>query len=432
MAAAPAGIPVAERGGDLHVRSIKRARALAVLGGLVAVAAALSGCSGTGEARSSAVPGRSLTIYSSLPLQGEQARRGADVHRAAQLAMNEVGGRVGKFRIKYVVLDGSTLEARRWDPSQVSANARRAVQDAKTVAYLGELDPGASAISIPILNQGGILQVSPTDGLAGLTSDDGATRGEPDKYYPNPDRNFGRVIQPDRVQADALLSYMRQVGVRRVFVLNDGGAYGTSLAERVRRTAGARGVRLSAYESTTPQADPVALAEKVRASGADAVLYAGVAQPAVGRLGRALAAADRRLKLFGPHDLARPEFLAGLGRAGDRTYLTDPVLEAQRRSSAARKFTDDFQRAYGRPPDRHAVYGYEAMSAVLQAIREAGARGNDRKRLIDGFFKLRRPESVLGPYSIDRRGDPTLDAYGAYRLRDGGRVFDRVVRPGAH
>ena len=51
----------------------------------------------------------------------------------------------------------------------MSTNAHRAADDPSAIAYLGELDYGASAVSLPITNDAGLLQVSPGDGLTSLT-----------------------------------------------------------------------------------------------------------------------------------------------------------------------------------------------------------------------------------------------------------------------
>ena len=56
-----------------------------------------------------------------------------------------------------------------WDPGTVEANAKRAADDPRTIAYVGELDRGASAVSVPRTNHADLLQVSPLDGLTSLT-----------------------------------------------------------------------------------------------------------------------------------------------------------------------------------------------------------------------------------------------------------------------
>jgi branched-chain amino acid transport system substrate-binding protein len=54
--------------------------------------------------------------------------------------------------------------------------------DPTSIAYIGEFDSGASAISIPILNETQIAQISPSDTAIGLTRDGpGADLGEPAK-----------------------------------------------------------------------------------------------------------------------------------------------------------------------------------------------------------------------------------------------------------
>jgi branched-chain amino acid transport system substrate-binding protein len=410
-----------------------RAHALPALASLLCMLA-LAGC--TGANRSTDIVGRSLTIYSSLPLQGSDAKRALDVQRAEQLALKQARNRVGKFKLKFVGLNDASRSTGRWQPSKVSSNARKAAQDKHTIAYLGELDSGGSAVSIPILDQAGILQVSPADGLAELTRKQGDKRG-PAKYYPEHDRNFGRVVPPDDLQTAALVSYMHDVGVRHPFVLNDGGGYGVSIADQIRHrlygrispTLRPRDVPADTF--TPEESDFGSVTRNVIQSGADALVYTGEPTPTIVRLWQSLHAANPRLKLFGPNELADPAFYTAIGTAGASTYLTDPSLPLNLRPPAARTFAADFRREYRAAPDPYALFGYEAMNAVLQSIRQAGSKANDRKRVIDEFLGLHRATSVLGPYTIDRNGDISLTTFAGYRVRDGKLVFDRLLKPAA-
>ena len=406
-----------------------RARAIAALC-LIALVATGQGCGGHSRPSDQVVPGRVLHIYSSVPLQGELAGRARDVQQAERLALDRVHGRVGRFRVRLAALDDSTLEARGWEPNLVAANARRAARDRRTIAYLGELDSGASAISIPTLNDRGILQVSPTDGLAGLTHSQGASRGEPAKYYPDPRRNFARLTPTDDLQAAALVQYMKEVGATRLYVVNDGGGYGVALAEHVAAVAAAQGVGVVANETVTSQgADYQAASRRILAGIPDAFFYAGVVRDRIEPLWLALHAAAPRLKLFAPSALAVPDFTRRLGPAASRTYITDITVPPRVAPPAARAFAAEFRRLHGHAPDPYAIYGYEAMKAVLQAIRVSRRRGNDRRRVIDALLGLRRRGTVLGNYSIDRRGDPSLRSFGAYRVRRGELAFDRLLTP---
>ena len=133
------------------------------------------------------------------------------------------------------------------------------------------------------------------------------------------------------------------------------------------------------------------------------------------------------MKLFGPDALALPDFYTRLAGAAAATHLVDPAIPPRDRPQEYRAFADRFRRAYGHAPDPHAAYGYEAMRVVLGALRRAGRGANDRRRVIRKVFGLRRSDSVVGPYSIGPLGDATLRSFGAYRVRRGRLVFDRLL-----
>jgi branched-chain amino acid transport system substrate-binding protein len=55
---------------------------------------------------------------------------------------------------------------------------------------------GRSEVSIPILNNAGIPQVSPANTYVGLTTDEPGVSapGEPEKYYPTGNRTYLRIV----------------------------------------------------------------------------------------------------------------------------------------------------------------------------------------------------------------------------------------------
>src|SRR3954470_14718444 len=109
----------------------------------------LAGCSG-GVAKEAKAPPGPLKIYMSAPAHGDQARAGQAAVAGAQLALSDARGRAGDREIRLVRLDDSRPEGATWDPASVEANAKRAAADPATIAYIGELDEGGSAISVPV------------------------------------------------------------------------------------------------------------------------------------------------------------------------------------------------------------------------------------------------------------------------------------------
>jgi branched-chain amino acid transport system substrate-binding protein len=412
-----------------------RARSLAASGCLVtALAFGVAACGGGDDNKSSGGGGgegrTSLTIYSSLPLQGDSRPQSEDVVNGEKMALAEAGGKVGKFTIKYSSLDDSTAATGKWDPGQTSADARKAAQDASTIAYLGEFNSGGSAISIPILNEANILQISPSNTYVGLTRAEGADKGEPDKYYPAGKRTFGRVVPADHIQAAAQVAYQKDQGCKKVYILNDKEVYGKGIAVQVESIGKAQGLAIAANEGfDTKAANFRTVASKIKDSGADCMFFGGILQNKGAQVFKDVHAANPNMKLFGPDGVADSAFTTKLGSDVEKmTYITNPTLDPKLYPPAAQDFFAKFKEKYGKDPEPYAIYGYEAMKVALLAIQNAGDKGNDRQAVIDAFFKIKDRDSVLGKYSIDENGDTTLSDYGSDRVEGGKLVFDKVIK----
>ena len=212
-------------------------------------AVTITGCGGDEDGSASAKAGSgggTLTVYSSLPLQGASKNQARAITNGMKLALDQAGGKAGDTTVNYQSLDDSTAQAGNWDPGQVAQNARKVAQDDKAVYYIGEFNSGASAISIPILNQAGIPQVSPANTYVGLTTDEpGSEKGEPAKFYPTGKRTYLRIVPRDTIQAAALLARMKNDGCKKVALANDKDTYGQGLAKLVELQAGDAGVALT-------------------------------------------------------------------------------------------------------------------------------------------------------------------------------------------
>jgi branched-chain amino acid transport system substrate-binding protein len=372
-----------------------------------------------------------LTVYSSLPLQGASRTQSEDVIKGIRLALKQNRNRAGDFRIKYVSLDDATAAAGKWEAGQTSANARKVAQDDSAIAYIGEFNSGASAISIPITNEAGILHVSPSNTAFGLTkSGPGAEPGEPEKYYPTGERNYGRVVPIDNIQGAAQAQWMQDEGVQSVYILDDAEVYGQGVAKNTEEAAKKLGIEIAGTDSWDGKASNYrALASKIKATGADAVFTGGIIDNNGPQLYKDLHAAMPDAKLFGPDGVASVDMAKEIPAPVQAvSYFTAPTLAPKELPPAGQKFYRDYQAEYGEPQneiDPYALYGYEAMSAVLDSIEQGG---DDRAAVIQAFFAIQGRESPLGTYDIDEDGDTTLKDYGGYRAKGGKLVFDRVIK----
>jgi branched-chain amino acid transport system substrate-binding protein len=400
------------------------------LAALAATATVLAGCGGVGVSGANEATGNLLAVYSSLPLQGPAAASSAEIVDGERLALAQAGGHVGKFKVGYVSLDDANPQSGKLDPEATSTNAKTAAQDTSTIAYLGELGSPATAVSLPLINAAGILQVSPSSTYVGLTSSLDAGQDEPERFYPSGKRSFGRLQPGDPGQADAQLQLMRTLGVRKLYVLDDQDPFALPLAEIVSAQAQRAGIALAAHDSiltTAPtQAAYAGEAEKIARAKPDAVFFAGGTQTGTAALWRALHRAEPKLLLLGTSALEEPTFTGAIGAAGSQTYLTTPILPLADYPPPAARVLADYRRRFGGRPGPYALYGYEAMSVVLDAIRRAADRGNDRQTVIDRFFQTKDRHSVLGTYSVLASGETTLSRYGVDRVSDGRAVFYRA------
>jgi branched-chain amino acid transport system substrate-binding protein len=399
---------------------------------LAAAAFGIAGC-GHKSSDGSKNTRTTLTIYASQPLQGLEEDQSESIVNAERLALAEAGGRVGRFTIKYVALDDSTAATGGPDPGQTAADARKAVQDGSTIVYLGESDAGASAMSIPLTNEVGLLQISPTETPSGFTRHEGGAKDEPDRYYPSGKRTFARVVPADNVQATALASYQRDQGCRTTAVVSDGGLFGRGLVSQFAIASKAKGPSVAMLVAFTPGSKATGeIARQVSSSHADCALFAMTATSAPARLIAAVHRADPTVKLFLPSALAQRSITSQLPASAQRvSYVTSPALDPRLYPPTGRRFFTSYRVKFGKEAAPVAIFGYEAMKLALLAIQNAGDRGNDPPSVVDAVFHVKDHDSPLGTYSIDANGDTSLSDYGAYRIDGGKLVFDSVIKTGS-
>jgi branched-chain amino acid transport system substrate-binding protein len=367
---------------------------------LASLAATAAGCTAP-TSSSVTVSGGTLTIYASEPAQTGNSRLSHDLLDAEQLALHQSGTQIGKFTIKFLTLTG-----------KISDNARKAIKDSSAIAYLGEIAPHSSYASLGITNALDLLQVSPTDTGLELTQTTPAVPGAPSTYYESLStygRTFARVVPSTALEAKGAIEEMQSLHVKRLYVSDDGGPYGKAIALAVRQAA-------SPY---TVVSSP---------TGADAVFYGSNSDSAAARALDAVAQASPAVKMFGPSALDDAAFASALSPAARNVYISSPGFLPQKLTAAGKKFVSDFTASYGHAPATQAIFGYEAMAAVLSVLREAGSSANNRSTVVHDFFAIKNRPSVLGTYSINVNGDTSLAPFVFSRLSGGALVPFKFVQ----
>jgi branched-chain amino acid transport system substrate-binding protein len=220
--------------------------------------------------------------------------------------------------------------------------------------------------------------------------------------------------------------------VRQLYLLDDGDPFAMPLAQLVAADATQAGITVVGQDhlSITSGAVFTGEGEKIVEAGAQAVFYSGAGSEAAASLWRQLHETDPRLMLLGSSAVVDEAFASQIGAAGPQAYATTPVLPTWMYPAAAQRVLADYRRRFAGEAEAYVLYGYEAMSLVLQAIRAAGARGNDRQLIAQTVLASRRRNSVLGRYSIQADGDTTLSTFAVDRVNGGRFVFAKAIRVG--
>ncbi|HEX6024876.1 MAG TPA: branched-chain amino acid ABC transporter substrate-binding protein [Solirubrobacter sp.] len=392
------------------------------------------GGSGSGQ---TAEEGKNIKIYSSLPLQGASRVQTEAMVNGMKLALEQAGNKAGSHSITYESLDDSTAQAGSWTPEAESANALKAAQDEATGVYVGPFNSGAAKVSIPILSEAGVPQISPANTYVGLTTNEpGSEPGEPDKYYPTGDRTYTRIVPRDTIQAAALVTLMKQDGCTKVAMANDKEVYGAGLARVIELSAKEQQLEITSNDAIDKNAANYrSLAQKAKGAGADCFVYAGITANNAVQLYKDFAAALPDAKLYGPDGVAETGFVSekdgGIpAELNPRVKVTVATLAPDQYPPEGQEFFKQFTEKYGVDnPDPYAIYGYEAMKLALDAIERSGT--GEKADIKKALFETKDRQSVLGTYSIDENGDTTLTDYGVYKVVDGALEFDQTIKAAA-
>ncbi len=403
----------------------------------VAAALFVAGCGGEGGEQGSGGGGGgddpTATIVSDLPLQGSSRARQETIANAVTLALEERDYMAGDVQIEYVSQDDATAQAGKWDEARCAENAQSAAQDEEIVGWIGPYNSGCAAIQIPILNEAGLAMVSHGNTAVGLTKP-GGEPGEPERYYPTGERNYTRVIAADDKQARAGATWMSDLGVQSVYILDDQETFGVGMADQIQQSAEATGIQVLGREGIDGNAANYrSLMAQIAQLNPDAIYFAGITQNNAGQIvidkvGAGMSNED--VLFMGSEGILEEAFIEAAGDAAEGSYITFSGLPASELPGTGQEFVERYQERF---PDSEldplTAYGYEAANVLLDAIENAyNADGEvTREGVLRELTATRDYDGVLGTWSFDENGDTTLTELSGQRVRNGEFELDRVI-----
>src|SRR4051794_9509713 len=309
-------------------------------------------------------------VVISVPFEGPTGHVGRKAADAARLALSDAGSPV-----ELEVRDAGAGPF----GEHVAANARRAAGDDRVIGYLGDFHSAATEVSLPVLEAAGVPHISFSNTFRKLVG-----------------RSFVSVMPNDERQTAGLVAWMRELGVTRPYLLDDGEDYGADMRWLVHRALAATGMRVRGADRMHCRTD---VPEEV--ADADGVFLGAVATPQAAEILRNVRALAPDAPLFATDGL----HVADLARdAPDGLHVGGPPRPAEELLS----------RVHG---DVWAAYAYEATALLLDAV---AAVGTQRDAVVAWLRSTRDRSSPVGRYGFDEQGASTLSAIARLRT-EGGR-----------
>jgi branched-chain amino acid transport system substrate-binding protein len=383
-----------------------------------------------------------IKIVSSLPRSGSARGQTDVIVRGIQVALTDVGYKIDvtdpitkvkkTYTIEYLDLDDATAAAGQWTIEQEIANANQARMDPDVMAYIGTYNSGAAKVSMPILNRAGVLMVSPANTSPALTKPGAGEKHEPRCYQPSGVVNYTRVIPTDDLQGELTVVWMRDLGVKKTYILDDNEVYGKGIADVVREKCPKYGIQVLGQQSIDSKAQEFTpLMTTIKAMSPDLVYFGGTTQTKAGQLLKDMAKVGLTCPMMGPDGCFEQAMVDSAGKETfERVpfYATfgglpiDALIDGK-----GKEFVDKYEAKFGsKPKDAYATYGYECALVTLEAIRRAGKKDREAIRL--AALAIKNFEGATGTWSFDENGDTTNQTMSGSSVVKGEFKFSRPLR----
>jgi len=379
-----------------------------IVSGFAIAAAATLAFGAVATAPANAAVKKEVTLAFMGPLTGPDAQLGQDQYPGAEWAIALYNAKNPATKVKLIKADSQC-------DGTVAANIAPGVAANKAViGVIGTSCSGEARNSFPAYRAGGLTMVAPSASAVSLTDPKAPDRGFP---------VFHRVVAHDGFQAPALVRYATKgVTSPKIYLVDDQTTYGAGLIKYALPPAKKIGV---AGTDSVPRgtADWTSVASKVKAAGANVVIYGGYTTEAAkffkalrdGGYTGILAAGD------GVNTSDFPE-LAGKAAEGVRLTAADVPFENLLTKDELASFT----KITGvKVPGLYSTTAYNAARVFLTCIEQGKLTRPAIQLCVNtGTFKGAGGSSI----KFNRYGDIIGGAdVGGYLVKNGKIAYDAIA-----
>ena len=335
------------------------------------------------------------------PHSGDLASYGIPTVKAAELVAKDVNARGGVLGKKVELL----IEDDVCKP-EVATNTATKLASQKADVILGHICSGATKAALGIYKDSKMIAMSPSATNPALTQS-----GD----YPN----FYRTIASDDAQAKLEVDFaLDRLKLKKIAVLHDKGDYGKGLAEFAKGFLEKSGkAEVVLYEGITPGAvDYSAVVQKIKRSGAEAVIFGGY-HPEASKIVSQMRKKRMDTIFISDDGVKDDTFIKVAKEYAEGVYATGPKDVSKNPMAVAAN--EEHKKTYGEDPGAFFLNAYAATLALLNAVEKAGSTDYDA---VAKALKTQDVDTPLGKIRFDEKGDALGVGFSVYQVQNGAYV----------
>lgn len=332
---------------------------------------------------------------------GDLASYGLPTVKAAELVVKDINDKGG--------INGSKVELLIEDdvckPEVATNTATKLVSQGVNVV-IGHICSGATKAALPIYRDAGVIVMSPSATNPELTQS-----GD----YPN----FYRTIASDDAQARTEVDFATDVlKVKKIAIIHDKGDYGKGLAEYAKKFIEDGGkAEVVLFEGITPGAvDYSAVVQKIKRSGAEAVIYGGY-HPEASKIVTQMRKKRMDTIFISDDGVKDDTFIKVAGKYAEGVYATGPADVSN--NPLTKEYRKKHEEAYGSEP---GAFFDNAVAAALALTNALAKSGSTDKAALAGALHSDEVATPFGNIHFDNKGDATGIGFSMYQVKDGNYV----------
>lgn len=367
--------------------------------------------------------GDTIKIGVDLPTSGADASDGVPARNGAQLAIdqaNAAGGvKVGDktYKLEMYALDDAVNGVH--NPDQGAKNVQAFIADPAVLAVIGPFNSNVAKAEMPIMNNAGLAQISPSNTNETLTK---PQYGLTATYRPTGKITYFRVCTTDDIQGPVAADYMYdKLNARKIYILDDTETYGKGIADNVAKEFTTKGGTVLGHEGVPKNTqDFRTILTKVAGTSPDALFYGGTTSNGLALARKQMKDAGLNIPFMGGDGIQEKSFTDLAGASGDGSYATVAAVNAATLPEA-KDFLAAYKAKFGSDVGAYSANNYDATNIIITAMKTAGVP--DREAVRAAIAATKSYMGVIGTTGFDENGDTTNRWISIWEVKNSTWVF---------